>query len=391
MLVVNERGDAPYTEKVVAGWLRSCRVPGLAVASGHVPGRGRAAGGQEADFIVFTPNVCVCIEVKGTLSRTGGTLSCPVNGRWTMPGFPGDPVHVRKSDVNPLDQARSAMFSLKSMTEAVTGANRFVSALVVVVPLSGTVVTLDKPSKAMMPKGVDVLLGDRPHELFSWFQRGRSRASVWTAERVAAMLDVLGVNDPVASMSTLTAEGFPSTATASRPVATSPGGTTASVTDDDPFRVDVDPFAPATRWRDSEPHASVGSSAPAGTKSSFDDHHDSWRQSYGEPVFSTTPVSPPPGRRPAFPAPTPRTEYGGGRARVRSALLALTVMALVGFGVWYTVGVDHPRSRHDSTGGSGGTSVTEAPAPTGAPPGPADPAPMGDPGFRPCYPLQPDC
>ena len=54
MLVLNERADAPYSEKVVAGWLRSCHVPGVAIAGGYVPGRGHRARGQEADFIVFT-------------------------------------------------------------------------------------------------------------------------------------------------------------------------------------------------------------------------------------------------------------------------------------------------------------------------------------------------
>ncbi|MFD6354073.1 nuclease-related domain-containing protein [Nocardia tengchongensis] len=172
VLVVNERADAPYTERTVAEWLRACRVPGLAVAGAHVPGRRRGDAGQEADFIVFTPNSCVCIEVKGTFSQLGGVLSCPVNGSWSMLGYEGDPVHVRGGDVNPIYQAKSAMYALKALTEKATGAEQFVSALVVIVPRSGTTVTLDKPTKRMMPKGVDILLGDRPNDLFTWFQRG---------------------------------------------------------------------------------------------------------------------------------------------------------------------------------------------------------------------------
>ncbi|WP_280336142.1 cation:proton antiporter [Nocardia wallacei] len=125
MLVVNERGDAPYSEKVVAGWLRSCRVPGIAVAGGYVPGRSGAASGQEADFIVFTAHACVCIEVKQILSPRDGKLSCPVNGRWSMTGYVGDPVHVRRTDVNPMYQARSAMFAMKALAAAVTGAEQF--------------------------------------------------------------------------------------------------------------------------------------------------------------------------------------------------------------------------------------------------------------------------
>ncbi|WP_067471557.1 nuclease-related domain-containing protein [Nocardia amamiensis] len=382
MLVVNERGDAPYSEKVVAGWLRSCNVPGVAVAGGFVPGRGRGARGQEADFIVFTPNVCVCIEVKGTLSRTGGQLSCPVNGRWSMPGFAGDPVHVRAGDVNPLNQARSAMFSLKSITASVTGAERFVSALVVVVPLSGTVVTLNKAPKRFMPKGVDVLLGDRPHELFAWLQRGRFRASVWTIARVGAMLDALGVNDPATDRAALAAQGFPATVTTS---------TDPTSDDEDPFAPDEDPFAPTTSWNP-DPDTEVEPSAATGTQSSYEDHYNAWRPSY-TPTGYRPPVAPaPPGQRPPFPPRTARTQPHGGRSPVRSGLLAVAALALVVFGFWYMAGGHHPHS-HDSTGRPEVTSVTEAPAmpaPAVAP-AQAEVPPTTAHTARPCYPLQPDC
>ncbi|WP_225724678.1 MULTISPECIES: nuclease-related domain-containing protein [unclassified Nocardia] len=367
MLVVNERADAPYSEKVVAGWLRSCNVPGCAVAGGYVPGRGRSATGQEADFIVFTPNTCVCIEVKGTLSPIGGMLSCPVNGRWSMPGFSGDPVHVRGSDVNPLNQAKSAMYSLKSITKSTTGAERFVSALVVVVPRSGTTVTLDKPSRRFMPKGVDVLLGDRPHELFAWFQRGTYHVPVWTVERVHAMFAALGVNDPAASPAVLAAQGFPdgngrstesgmdlgadsfASTTLDRPVQTA--STSTMYTDD--YAAELPRFT-ANRH--------VGSAATV------------------PPLSSGYPLDLPAGRL-----------SHGRRASIKSALLTIAAFGVLGCGVWYVVS-EHSQTHPDSNEHPAEVSVTESPAaPPPPPPTPVEAPPVARSDTHFCFPFQPNC
>lgn len=384
MLVVNERGDAPYSEKVVAGWLRSCRVPGIAVAGGYVPGRGEHAQGQEADFIVFTAHACVCIEVKQTFSARGGKLSCPVNGRWSMEGYDGDPVHVRRNDVNPLDQARSAMFAMKALTTRVSAADRFVSALVVVVPHSRTTVTLDKPPQAMMPTGVDVLLGDQPRELFSWFRRAQAHPAIWTADRVHSVLTALGVNDPDASPASLIAEGFPADAPAP---AAAPAANEPFAADEAPPVVRVplaaqgDPSASRTYEESSEEPAPRWSS-----RSRYDDYYTS--------PSRWTPPPPPPrrsGQRPSFPAPDPARQ--GRRVSAGSVLLVAVAVAVLGGVVWFTV-ADHQRAQQDSTGHPAATSVTA----TAAPPPPPRPAPervkvapMTAPGTRVCYPMQPDC
>ncbi|WP_280184808.1 MULTISPECIES: hypothetical protein [Nocardia] len=64
---------------------------------------------------------------------------------------------------------------------------------------------------------------------------------------------------------------------------------------------------------------------------------------------------------------------------MRSALLAVAALALVGYGFWYMAGVHHPH-RHDSTSGPDVTSVTEA----------LEVPPMTAHTARPCYPLQGD-
>ncbi|RDI64052.1 nuclease-related domain-containing protein [Nocardia pseudobrasiliensis] len=372
MLVVNERADAPYSEKIVAQWLRLCNVPGLAVAGGYVPGRGKRASGQEADFIVFTPNTCVCIEVKGTLSRTGGTLSCPVNGRWSMVGFEGDPVHVRGSDVNPLNQAKSAMFSLKELTASVTGAERFVSALVVVVPLNGTNVTLDKPPNRMMPKGVDILLGGRPSELFTWFQRAKFFTPVWTANRVHDMLNALSVNDSAVGLANLIAEGFAGDLTRSAVLTEG---------DSEPWATPSATLGPALDpWESPQ--------APRVYVDDYSTRGPGFAASVGSPAASEVASN----RYPA--SNSTKVRRRGRHAPVKSFLLALAAVAALGCGIWYLLG-DRSLAHQDISRQTTDLSVTQPPEPSQPPvvaPAPSKAKPMdAGSGTRPCYPFQPDC
>ncbi|WP_194852928.1 nuclease-related domain-containing protein [Nocardia sp. SYP-A9097] len=360
MLVINERTDAPKTEQLVAEWLRTCHVPGLAVAGAHIPGRRRGDAGQEADFIVFTPNTAVCIEVKGTLSPSGGVLHCPVNGRWSMTGHEGDPVHVRSGDVNPLYQAKSAMYALKALTENATGAQQFVSALVVIVARGGTTVDLDKPTKRMLPKGVDIMLGNKPNDLFTWFQRGTYRKQIWTISSVRAMLEQLGVNDPAASSDALAQEGFSGDIEGATP------------------RQATSTWMPIdTR----QPYTSIETPSPA-----------------PDPVIQQ-PRSPRPSYLPGIAVThgrPPHTKKRVVKHRRRSAgspLLAIVALAVIGGGAWYVV--DSSSGQHNDRGTSSVTSSApvvpnELPAQveTTEPseiPAPQRQAPQG------CYPFQPNC
>ncbi|MFB7723149.1 nuclease-related domain-containing protein [Nocardia sp. NPDC056100] len=360
MLVINERADAPRTEQLVSEWLRTCRVPGLAVAGAHIPGRRRGDSGQEADFIVFTPNTAVCIEVKGTLSPSGGVLRCPVNGKWSMTGHEGDPVHVRSGDVNPLYQAKSAMYALKALTENATGTEQFVSALVVVVARNGTTVDLDKPTKRMMPKGVDIMLGNKPNDLFTWFQRGTYRKQIWTIGRVRAMLEQLGVNDPAGNSDALALEGFSGDVGAAPPPQEAPAWMPTDAGQPDVSVVKHSPTADPTAQQPRSP-----------------------RPSY-LPGIAVAHDGPPP---------TKSRVVKRRRKSAGSLLLAIAALAVVGGGAWYVV--DSAAGLHNDRGTSSVTSSvpivpnelpaqvetaepTEIPVPQGQ-------VPQG------CYPFQPNC
>ncbi|MEU7631792.1 nuclease-related domain-containing protein [Nocardia sp. NPDC049220] len=210
MLVVRaSRKSIPGTERQVIDWLRTDAIPGIAVSGCRIPSRHRGRNrSEEADLVVFTPQTVAVIEVKGIRKRVGGVLYSPVNGRWAMAGIVGDPVHVRASDTNPLDQASERMYDLKHVIEQVgDGQGAFVSALVTVMPIPGFPITLER-GPIPMPTGCEILLGAGPRELHEWFGRAaRRREAPWTVERVFAVLAALGDHREI-SIADLLAAGF---------------------------------------------------------------------------------------------------------------------------------------------------------------------------------------
>ncbi|MFI6868875.1 nuclease-related domain-containing protein [Nocardia sp. NPDC050406] len=359
MLVVNERTDAPKTERLVADWLRKCRVPGIAVAGAHIPGRHRRDAAQEADFIVFTPNSCVCIEVKGTLSPSGGTLSCPVNGSWSMSGYEGDPVHVRSGDVNPVNQAKSAMYAVKALTKNATGAEQFVSALVVIVPRFGTTVTLDKPTRRFMPKGVDIMLGGRPNDLFTWFQRGTYHQQVWTVPRVQVMLRELGINDPATTPDALASEGFTDSIENSKTIRRTPAPVFA-----DPWSEPVaDPMPSLVQDAEIDPPR----------------------------YLPSRPISPvaPERYESARPSRSTRTRRRGSLGLLVFAIIAVIVL---GGGIWYLITAYRSQPAPVAPSMTRSVVDTSAGLPSQAETLEQPVAPSTNfQGPQPCYPFQPDC
>ncbi|WP_280269696.1 nuclease-related domain-containing protein [Nocardia wallacei] len=362
MRVIDGGGDKNSgAERQVAAWLESCRVPGVAVWGAHIPDRKRPRTGVESDFVVFTPHTAAVIEVKGPREPVGGVLSCPKNAPWSLPGIVGDPLYGRGGDTNPLNQVGAGMNNVKHLAETVGGRRLFVSGLVVVVPVPGFPLTLDK---GPMPTGRDVLLGDSPVELYSWLSgHSRRREMPWTAELVAAILADLRIGGAV-TVADLARDGFPATTdpapevTAARPVA------------------DPDPGA-VRDW--APPTSSVRSVDYTGTLG------------YASGGYDAMP-SPSPWRPPSTAARSVRRRAPGAsseRAPVKSAVAVAAAIAVLGGGIWYLFDQHSAAARIGSTPPA--TSAPAAPTPVAeAPPAP-EPLPAPRTGPRGCYPLQPDC
>ncbi|AHH21942.1 hypothetical protein NONO_c71840 [Nocardia nova SH22a] len=195
MLIINAETRKPGTEQKALGFLRDySRNPGIAISGLQIPDRHRRRT-TEADVVVFMPFAAAVIEVKGIVQPVGGTLSCPVNGRWSMPGIDGDPIHVRGSDTNPLHQVADPMYGLKNLArELAPDREPFIDGLVLIVPHSGTTVSLDKDDA--LPPGQDILLGADSGPLWKWLNRKafRARTDPWTVELVVAVLAAIGLD-----------------------------------------------------------------------------------------------------------------------------------------------------------------------------------------------------
>jgi hypothetical protein len=348
MLIVNGDRSMSGAEKAVLKRLRGIQAPGIAISGCHVPGRPAGPGarqvGQEVDVVLFTPAALVAIEVKGIVKfGASGTLSCGVNGRWTLAGIEGDPIHVRGNDSNPLEQLAGGMYGLKEIVETASGGEVFVPGLVVIVPNKGAI-TLDKGT-IPMPTGRDVLLES---ELAGWLTSLRRRPQTWTAPGVYAVLAALGLAEGTVTYEQLVSAGFADT----QPAEAAPV-------------VDLFPAAPEPADADAGPaRASRFAAAPM------------------------------PGTRPAA-APVRRSPV------LRAALLFAVVFAVLAALVWALT------PRHGSAGHGGSyqpgpvtTVVSPAPAPgapfapfpPSGPPAPTTrPAPLFSSPAAPCYPLQPGC
>ena len=375
MQVINgNRPKMSGAERAVITWLENdCPIPGIAFSGCHVTDRdGR--GSQEADLVVFTPETAACVEVKGIRKRhTSGTLSCPVNGRWNLPGIEGDPVHVRAGDTNPLEQLAGVMYSFKHLAAQTADHDMFIAGLVLVVPNGGSL-RLDK-GPVPMPTGRDVLLGDDADDLFNWLRIAtRRREQPWTAELVTDIAAALGMTDSV-SRDELAAIGFPTAA------APAPSG----------IVVDLNPTvdeSPLPLTQPIEPRPSAARAV----------EHD-----LGRPAETRNAAAIPP----LYPA-EPDLEVDARRRRpVRAAVLAGAAICLLGGGAWALSNGTNSQAQHGTTHPSTSTAVTpeqaaaDAPAPpaeaipAAPPPAPAAPVDSGPvlfpPADRPCYPFQTNC
>ncbi|MGW5515754.1 nuclease-related domain-containing protein, partial [Nocardia africana] len=233
MLIINGDITKPKTEQQVVEWLANYVThPGIALSGVYIP---RLDGGSaEADLLVFTPHAAAVIEIDVLRKKARGPLSCSMNERWSVPGTHADPVQLRCDDLNPLHQVRRPVSALRTFVAELTrGPEPFVDGLVLLMPKSGTTVTLDK---GPMPGGFTVLLGDSASQLYAWFGRTAQHRdrTPWTAELVVTVLTALRVDRTRDAESRrrlyadLVAEGFPTEVSAVRregdtaPAATTP-------------------------------------------------------------------------------------------------------------------------------------------------------------------------
>ncbi len=331
MQVINgDRSGIPGTEERAIEWLRADTGPGIAVSGVHVAGRG--GRGREVDLLVFTPAGPAVIEVKGLTQRVlSPVLHTAANRRWSVDGIEGDPVHVGQGDTSPFDQLGARVFDIKNTLP--DGAR--VDGAVLVVAHPGTRLRIDQHGPT--PFGLAVLAGNAASDLLGWVH-GRRTSTGWTAQRVAAALDTLGVTVP--TIDELVTAGFADDGSAATgfagPFATAePVGAAALPSLLPPLQ-----DAPRTRTRQRRPARRRGGSLA-------------------------------------------RTGLGAGAAVLGATVLGLVVLVGLTIG-----GADSSTEPSTDPAPAGSTWTPTEPAPETqpfTPPPPPKPAPTA------CYPFQPNC
>ncbi|MEV6067952.1 hypothetical protein AB0L82_15475, partial [Nocardia sp. NPDC052001] len=199
-MLVKVRNDDPSrlsgTERTVVNWLKSWSgphaVPGIAIVQC-----------QDADIVVWTPQTSVVLGVHAFAERVTGTLTCAEGEPWTIDGKPA-PID---GDADPLERVRRQTMDLARQLRSAPGRENVpVSGLVLLVPQLGSRVKLEKGT---LPPGIDVLIGDGPSSLRSYFTTIAEGATPsWDAAQVGQALGALGFA-AAATYSDLVSEGFP--------------------------------------------------------------------------------------------------------------------------------------------------------------------------------------
>ncbi|NKW46244.1 hypothetical protein GS979_07490 [Rhodococcus hoagii] len=238
-MLVAKLGNLEPTEQQLAAALEQldASLVGCAVFNIWVPPK--TGGWRQVDAIIWTPQRCIVVEVKGFTTMQSGALTASANGSWRIDGARAA-LHSQGTDdeqgiVNPFQQVLARAFDLKNHLSRNGFDGPFVDAMVVLYPQPGCAITMDTVSP---PYGARLLVADPSntnalHGHLAAISRGKVR---WTANDIVKALASLNLPDEI-STDDLTAAGFPehnpqgTTATAQL-VGTHPTATIAAIPPD---------------------------------------------------------------------------------------------------------------------------------------------------------------
>ncbi|WP_054812299.1 nuclease-related domain-containing protein [Nocardia arizonensis] len=201
MLVkVRDGAQLSGAEREFVECLRAYPVTCLAAVDVHVGENGT----RQVDAVLFTPRGITVIEVKGFRRRQSGILDVTGEDAWTISDVPAD--FDDESRTSPSDLLEQAVFVVRNKLERALIDPGHVCGAVLLVPYRGVVV---RPARTTLRPGLDVIVANVPDstELRHYVENFSAAARDWTADRVVAATQALGLDDGP-TRNELVADGF---------------------------------------------------------------------------------------------------------------------------------------------------------------------------------------
>ncbi|WP_198037074.1 nuclease-related domain-containing protein [Nocardia sp. BMG51109] len=188
LLLINNPSSLSPAEERLAEWITwSPAQPGVALLNIQVPDRGSS---RQLDALIWSPQRCVAVEVKGFRTRQDGALVVPPNGPWLMDDGRTADIYGNDDTHDPTSQVRDSTMAAKHWVEKATGLRSLIHGLVLVMLLPDQdVPSLDAPQR---PPKTDIIIED--FDVFRYyFHRISHEEPAWTSTRIARVVDSLGL------------------------------------------------------------------------------------------------------------------------------------------------------------------------------------------------------
>lgn len=188
LLLMDENAELSPAEERFAEWIRwSPAQPGVVLIDVAVPDRGRT---RQVDAVIWTPQRCIAVEVKGFRSRQDGALVIPANGPWLMEDGSVTDLYGNDYSHNPTKQVRENTLAVKNWAAGVTGRSRYVDGLVPVMLQPGQ--NVPRVDAREQPVGIYMLIDD--FDVFRYYLHSLGRKRIeWTADEVVTLIAALGL------------------------------------------------------------------------------------------------------------------------------------------------------------------------------------------------------
>lgn len=223
LVVVQDEEELSGPERQLVRWLKGWAIGskhefgGVAVANCRIPHP--TMGYRQVDMIIWTPHVCVIVEVKGFKSPQSGTVEISLNGEWTIDGEPAA-LYVSKADSNPVGQIETNVYAAKNHFRVSDISPDWIHGLVLLFPPSGKKLLLKTSDSSRQQKdddtvnlrdGIDVAVGEpKPLRRYLFRRRSEQRHTpLWSAQAVAMAFESLQMTAMTPSLEAMVAEGFP--------------------------------------------------------------------------------------------------------------------------------------------------------------------------------------